>query len=78
MAATDKNTIGPFLKSFQNEHRADSAGAGEPDDSYIRRIFQAACAGKVCSGIGAISADKGDYFRLEGFAHNGELTVGVR
>jgi hypothetical protein len=58
MSTGNPDGIRSFPERGQNEFRTHPSGTGEPDNPYIRRVFQPADAGKVCCTITAPVAEK--------------------
>ena len=53
MAAADNHPICSLLEGPQDKQRIDTAGAGNPDNLYLRRIRQTAGSSQICTGIAA-------------------------
>ena len=61
MTAAENHTVRASLKGPQNEHRVEAAGAGNPNDFYVRGILQPIGAGQVGTGIAApVAAERND------------------
>ena len=61
VAAAENHTVRASLKGPQNEHRVKAAGAGNPNDFYVRGILQPIGAGQVGTGIAApVATERND------------------
>ena len=65
MTTADQHCVGTGFEGFDDQVEVNPTGAGEPNDSQVRRILQSACACKVGTEIGTPVADKGDDFRFK-------------
>lgn len=78
VSAAHKDSISPFLKSFQNLMRSNGRRAESSDGSHIWRILQPAYSGQVSPCIGAPVAQKTDYGWFEvfvGHPHSSSLST---
>jgi hypothetical protein len=51
MAARDKHSINPALKSLEDKEGIDSTGAGDSDHPDVRWILNPRCSSKICARI---------------------------
>jgi hypothetical protein len=70
MAASDKNTVQPFLKGFQDVMGGYGPGTHDPNGPYIGRVLQPADPCQVSCGIGSPGAQKAENFGFKMLGHN--------
>lgn len=56
--------ISAFSKGGENKFRSHSTGTGNPDHTYIRRVFHSADPCKICGPVAAPIAQKADDFNI--------------
>jgi hypothetical protein len=59
MTTGDQDAIHPGTKGLEDEQRVYPAGTGKAQDAYVRGISNPGRAGKVCPGVAAPAAEKG-------------------
>lgn len=67
-AADTKDTVGTFLKTFEQVHNIDFAGAGHPDYFYVRGVRQSHRTCQVRGGVPSVVTTKCYNSRCE-FSH---------